>query len=259
VPVTLTSDESVATVRMQWPEVRNALDASRARELREKIQAAVELDGCRAIIIAGSGKAFCSGGDLRFFAEQSRGPAERLQELISSVYQPLIKAILNSPVPVLAAVDGAAIGLGMDLALACDSCFVGPDGGLMQGWAKVGLIPGAGGLLFLRRTLSPHEVWRQVVEQPRIDAAQAAVLGIAVDASDVGAERAALTWARKLTALPGQTIVGYRRLLAQLSAAADEHLRLASALQASLLTSAEFGEIARSRLGDAGSRKPGST
>jgi enoyl-CoA hydratase len=259
VPVTLTSDESVVTIRMQWPEVRNALDASRARELREAIQAAVDLGGCRAIIIVGSGKAFCSGGDLRFFAEQSLGPAERLQELISSVYQPLIKAILNSPVPVLAAVDGAAIGLGMDLALACDSCFVGPDGWFMQGWAKVGLIPGAGGLLFLRRALSPHEVWRQVVEQPRIDAVQAAVLGIAVDASDVGAERAALAWARKLAALPRQTMVGYRRLLAQLSAAADEHLQLASALQASLLTSAEFGEIAKSRLGDAGSRKLGST
>jgi enoyl-CoA hydratase/carnithine racemase len=259
VPVTLTHDESVATVRMQWPEVRNALDASRARELREKIQAAAELDGCRAIIIAGSGKAFCSGGDLRFFAEQSKGPAERLQELISSVYQPLIKAILNSPVPVLAAVDGAAIGLGMDLALACDSCFVGPDGWLMQGWAKVGLIPGAGGLLFLRRKLSSHEVWRQVVEQPRMDAAQAAAFGIAVDASDVGAERAALAWARNLAALPGPTIVGYRRLLAQLSAAADEHLQLASVVQASLLTSAEFGEIARARLGDAGGRKPGGT
>jgi enoyl-CoA hydratase/carnithine racemase len=259
VPVTLTSDEGVATVRMQWPEVRNALDASRARELREKIQAAAELHGCRAVIIASSGKAFCSGGDLRFFAEQSQGPAERLQELISSVYQPLIKAILNSPVPVLAAVDGAAIGLGMDLALACDSCFVGPDGWLMQGWAKVGLIPGAGGLLFLRRTLSPHEVWRQVVCQPRIDAAGAAALGIAADASDVGAERAALAWAGRLATLPGETIVGYRRLLAQLNAAADEHLQLASTLQASLLTSAEFREIARSRLGDTGGRKPGGT
>lgn len=258
-PVTLTSDESVAIVRMEWPEVRNALDAPRARELGDSIQAALEFDGCRAIIIAGSGKAFCSGGDLRFFAEQSRRPAERLQELISSVYQPLIKAILNSPVPVLAAVDGAAIGLGMDLALACDSCFVGPSGWLMQGWARVGLIPGAGGLLFARRTMSPHEVWRQVVEQPRIDAAQAAVLGIAVNASDAGAERAALAWARKLAALPGQTIVGYRRLLAQLSEAADEHLQLASMLQASLLTSAEFQEIARSRLGDVGRRKSGST
>jgi enoyl-CoA hydratase/carnithine racemase len=257
-PVTVTSHESFTVLRMDWPKVRNALDASRAQELHDSIQAALKLDGCRVIIIAGSGKAFCSGGDLRFFAEQSRAPAERLQELVRAVYQPLIRTILNSPLPVLAAVDGAAIGLGMDLALACDSCFVGPDGWLMQGWARAGLIPGAGGMLFLRRTLPPHEIWRQVVEQPRVDAAQAALLGIAVDASDIGAEHAALDWARKLAMLPEQTVTGYRRMLAQLSVA-DDHLQLASAVQASLLASAEFQATARSLLEDARRREAGRT
>src|ERR1700733_7202735 len=159
-PVATEWDEATAIVRMDWPEVRNSLDAKRAIELQECLLSVQRRPDCRAIVLAGAGTAFCAGGDLGFFMELMTEQKSHVERLIESIYQPLVTTILSSMVPVLAAVDGPAVGLGMDIAMACDLCLVGPKGWLAQGWSRVGLVPAAGGLLFLERIIPRHEIWK---------------------------------------------------------------------------------------------------
>src|SRR6202034_3400036 len=109
------------------------------------------------------------GGDLESFAELSAQTTVR--ELRSRIYgdvQALVRSLWSCPVPTFAAVDGPAIGLGFDLALACDGRFFGPAGYVQQGWARAGLIPGIGGIALLSRCGSDL-LWRLVADQPRLN------------------------------------------------------------------------------------------
>jgi enoyl-CoA hydratase/carnithine racemase len=239
----------IAVVRLDWPDDRNSLDASRAIELQEALAGAQHLADCRAVILAGAAQSFCSGGDLRFFLGVIDETEDYVRNLVASVYQPLVTSIVQSPVPVLAAVDGAAIGLGMDLALACDLCFVGSQGWFMQGWARVGLIPGAGGTLFLDRRLPRNEIWRLVVDQPRLGPQAIHALGLGVDTGDESAEEAARRFASRLERLPRETVTGYKRLLQGLAGDLTEHLDQAQMIQVGLLRSRAFGDSAREIMG----------
>jgi enoyl-CoA hydratase/carnithine racemase len=242
---TIEFDGQTAVVRMDWPDLRNSLDAPRAIELQEALTEAQNLDSCRALVLAGSPGSFCSGGDLRFFLNLAEESTDHLRNLIASVYQPLITAIVQSPVPVLAAVDGPAIGLGMDLALACDVCFVGPDGWLMQGWARAGLIPGAGGMFFLSQLLPKRDLWQLIVEQPRIDQQRAAELGLAVNCEQQSGEAASHAFVQRMIRMPSDAVTGYKRLVQGLAGGLAAHLEQAQALQAALLTSPAFAAGAR--------------
>jgi enoyl-CoA hydratase/carnithine racemase len=246
---TIEFDGRIAIVRLDWPDDRNSLDASRAIELQEALADAENLADCRAVILAGSARSFCSGGDLRFFLGVIEETEDYVRNVVASVYQPLVTSIVQSPLPVLAAVDGAAIGLGMDLALACDLCFVGSRGWFMQGWARVGLIPGAGGTLFLDRRLSREEIWRLVVDQPRLGPQAIHDLGLGVDTGDEPAEEAARRFATRLNQLPRETVTGYKRLLQGLTGGLTAHLDQAQMIQVGLLRSRAFGDSARAITG----------
>ena len=87
-----------------------------------------------------------------------QGP-DVVRDAVYGRFQRLPRTILSAPVPVFAAVDGPAVGLGMDLALMCDDRFIGPKGWLRQGWGALGLVPGTGGELLLRR-LAPNLIWQ---------------------------------------------------------------------------------------------------
>jgi len=100
-------------------------------------------------VLTGNG-AFCAGGNLRGAVERSDLDTSERRQMVYAAYQGVVRALVDCPVPTVAAVDGPAVGMGFDLALACDSRFVGPDGWCQQGWGRVGLVPGTGGELLLR-------------------------------------------------------------------------------------------------------------
>ena len=124
-----------AVVILDWPDQRNALGPDESRELSDAVGGAVTPGVC-GLVLTGNG-AFCAGGNLRGAVERSDlDPSERRQ-VVYAAYQGVVRALIDCPVPTVAAVDGPAVGMGFDLALACDSRFVGPDGWCQQGWGRV--------------------------------------------------------------------------------------------------------------------------
>src|ERR1700691_4465055 len=165
-----------ALVILDWPEKRNALGPEQAGELTAALRTAGEDPGVRGVVITGNG-AFCAGGDIRGMVARADMPPEERRALVYTAYQGLIRSVLELPVPTVAAVDGPAVGMGFDLALACDSRLIGPEGWCRQGWARLGLIPGTGGELLLRR-LTPAILWTLLERQPRIEGPLCATWGI---------------------------------------------------------------------------------
>ena len=116
--VAVAFEGDVAVVTIQRPERRNALDSATATAVRNAVDEASS--EARVIVLTGSGGAFCAGGDLEELQRWSDSPHEEIEEGLYRSFQGMIRSIRASAAVVIAAVDGAAVGAGMDLALACD-------------------------------------------------------------------------------------------------------------------------------------------
>jgi enoyl-CoA hydratase/carnithine racemase len=141
----------VAEIVLDWPEVRNALGPAEGAELRVALTRAACDPKVGAIVLSANGSAFCSGGKLPEIVELARGGPEAVRTAVYGEFQGVFRALQSSPVPVIAAVDGPAIGFGCDLALAANISFIGCAGWLAQGWMRAGLIPATGGTLYAMR------------------------------------------------------------------------------------------------------------
>lgn len=241
-PVTTEVDGGVAVVSLSWPEKRNSLSAPDAAELTEALHSAGEREDVTGIVLTGEG-AFCSGGDLRYFAQvSSELPVTEIRHAVYDTMQGVVRALAGVPVPTAAAIDGPAIGLGLDLALACDMRFVGPDGYLLQGWARAGLVPGVGGVGLLHR-IAPGLLWRLLAEQQPLGRERAVDLGLA-EAGTPDAVSAAIARLKALSRL-GRELLGHHVDLARLAAwPAQENFDRAADIQAGLIGSADFREFA---------------
>jgi 2-(1,2-epoxy-1,2-dihydrophenyl)acetyl-CoA isomerase len=238
--VSCTRDRQTAVVTLDWPEQRNALGPAEATELTAALAGLADADQVSAVVLTGNG-AFCAGGDLHAIRELAeQGPAA-VRESVYGVFQNLLRTLTALPVPLIAAVDGAAIGLGLDLALACDRRVIGPRGWLAQGWGQVGLIAGTGGVHLLSR-LSPGALWEMLGSTDRVTSARAEQLGLGSAAPD-GALNAALADAERLARIPREALLGYVELSrAPLRQSLEAHLQECLRLQVDLITAPVFLE-----------------
>jgi enoyl-CoA hydratase/carnithine racemase len=232
---------SAAVVVMDWPERRNALGPREA----EEVAAAVAHAGTHApaaVVLTGT-RAFCAGGDLRIFADLSaRDTPAEIEKHVYGRVQAMMRALRDCPVPTIAAVDGPAVGLGFDLALACDMRFIGPDGWFRQGWAGAGLIPGTGGLAFLTR-LAPGLSWRLIASQEKLTAARCVELGLG-EAALSGALSAATARAGALAAIDREVLGHYCRMERQLTWPDDAFFSKTARVQGGLIGSEQFRDLA---------------
>ena len=224
----------VAVVTLDWPERRNALDIDAMRALGEALRAEAARPGVAAVVLTGNG-AFCAGADLRrVVSRQSLSEDERRAD-VRNAAQALIWAVVDAPVPVLAAIDGPAVGLGFDLALACDERFVGREGWCMQGWGRIGAIPATGGELLLRLR-NPMLLWHLLADQPRVDGPTCERWGLGWAVEEETALDAALARGTALAELPLPALHAYVRLArSSIRAQLVEHLALCADEQPSLL------------------------
>lgn len=226
----------VALITIDRPEQRNALRAQDMLELTECLRRVADDEAVHAAVLTGNG-AFCAGADLGGLKDSvAGGPiGPRYYDRAHA----LVRSLLNVPVPTIAAVDGPAVGMGADLALACDSRLIGPGGWLRQGWAARGLIPGTGGLLFLRK-LSPAAVWHLLDGQPKVDGLRAERLGIG-EAVERASTDAALDRAGNFAAIPRQALEAYVRFSRRdVMRDLDEELAEIAPIQAALFNRPQF-------------------
>ena len=148
--------DHVVTLTMSQPEQRNPLTGNTAVE---EFLAAVDKistdPSARAVILTGEGPAFCAGGDIRKMKEQSFGDVNgmRIREDYRQGIQRLPLALFNLEVPVIAAVNGPAIGAGLDLACMCDMRIASEKARFAESFVKMGIVPGDGGAWLLPRVI----------------------------------------------------------------------------------------------------------
>jgi enoyl-CoA hydratase/carnithine racemase len=226
-------------IALDWPAVRNAVGPRECGELRSAFEMAAADSSVAVIVVSGTGTSFCAGGNLAEIMRLAAAEPSALRSTLYGEFQALFRTIRNSPVPILCAVDGPAIGFGCDLALAANVTFIGAQGWLAQGWIRAGLVPATGGTLYALRRAGEQALWRLVTAE-RVDGATAAAWGLGVDCDN--ARSAALEMAAAFAALPREPL----RALLQLSRIRDDEAHLSAALdyQTEFLRSAEFALLA---------------
>ncbi len=235
-------DGAVAVLRLNRPETLNALDAELVERLGSELARAAGDPGVRALVLTGSGGAFCSGADLKqALANLDSGVllAERL-----APFQACIRAIADAGQPVIAAVGGAAVGFGCDLALACDLRVLSVDGYLQEKFVGIGLMPDGGGTYHLPRLVGPGRALELLLLGEKIGAERALELGLAnrvVPSSDLMTEAVAL--ARRLAEGPPLALREIKLATrAALGATLEEALAREATGQARLLASQDLRE-----------------
>ncbi len=237
--VAVSRQGAAAIVKMQWPEQRNALGPDEASEVVRALHEAASDPEAVGVVLTGEG-AFCAGGNLKgAVTRQGMSPEER-RTIVYGAYQGLIRTLLELPLPTVAAVDGPAVGMGLDIALACDSRFVGPDGWLSQGWGRMSLVPATGGVLLLGLR-APNALWRMLEDQPRLDASAAEELGIAESSGSSTALERSIERLDKLSSMSRAALSAYAELGRDLLRRhLDEHLDTGLRHQLGLLADPEF-------------------
>jgi enoyl-CoA hydratase/carnithine racemase len=169
---------AVAVLSLNRPAALNALDAELVGALSRVLESAVGDPGVRTIVLTGTGGAFCSGADLKeALRDLDTGVAlgERL-----AAFQKNVRLIVGCDKPVIAAVDGAAVGFGADLALACDLRVMSERAYLQEKFVGIGLMPDGGGTFHLARLVGLGRALELLLLGERIEAARAVELGLAL-------------------------------------------------------------------------------
>ncbi|MEP4195819.1 MAG: enoyl-CoA hydratase-related protein [Aliishimia sp.] len=171
--IVVTEVDGVAKVMLNRPEKMNALTT----QMRAEIQHAVKAAGrtARVVLITGAGKAFCSGQDL---GDRANAANLDLERTLRDEYQPMLDAITNCPVPTVVAVNGPAAGAGANLALAADVVIATESAYFLQAFARIGLIPDAGGTYTMPRSMGMAKAMGAALFADKIHARQAEEWGL---------------------------------------------------------------------------------
>lgn len=205
------TDDGVVTLTFQRPAVHNALDWAAMDAFAAAVSRLAD-GGVSAVIVTGAGtESFCSGGDQRaLVGHTAREDGERLARTMGDA----LGALERLPVPVLAAVNGIALGGGAEVALACDLRFV--DAAVRFGLVhlRLGLIPGWGGGQRLARLVGPGRAARMLLEARPYGAEELESLGLADDVAPAGqALPAARAFAARVAQADPATVASVKRLL----------------------------------------------
>jgi 2-(1,2-epoxy-1,2-dihydrophenyl)acetyl-CoA isomerase len=175
----LTNQEGgVLTLTMNRPDVLNALNATLLGELGDELERAAADETVRCIVLTGAGRAFGSGQDLNDFATlyQSPGPIVVSEHL--SRYHRILLAIQHAPKPVIAAVQGVAAGASCNLALACDLRIAADNARFIEAFARIGLVPDAGGGYLLPRLVGLGKAMELAMLADEVSGPEAERLGM---------------------------------------------------------------------------------
>lgn len=217
-PVLFAVDRGVATITFNRPEAMNALDMATKEALLRAVERADDDAEVRAVVLAGTGRAFCVGQDLRDHVRQMSESLESTWRTVPEHYNPIAHTLATMPKPVVAAVNGVAAGAGASFAFACDFRIVADTAGFNLAFTAIGLCCDSGASWTLPRLVGLAKA-KELIMLPRtVPAQEALALGLATEVvhPDEVLDRA-LTLARRLADGPTVAYGAVRRALAHAS------------------------------------------
>jgi len=177
--VRLESQEGgVRLLTLADPERRNALGAAMGAELIAACTAVRDDPEARTLVVTGEGSAFCAGADLPALFGDADRPVTQTHALLQAYYRAFF-AVLELPIPTVAAVNGPAVGAGLNLAMACDVRIAGTDAAFGATFTRIGLHPGGGCTWFLVQALGASRALRTLLLGETLDAQRAVAWGLA--------------------------------------------------------------------------------
>jgi 2-(1,2-epoxy-1,2-dihydrophenyl)acetyl-CoA isomerase len=243
---TVTLDRRGAELRivLNRPDVMNAWDKQFGIDLLAAVQQAADDDEVRAVVITGAGRAFSSGADLRAGFDPTPEGHPDVQKALTERYHPIIATVRRMPKPVLAAVNGPAVGIGCSLALAADLIVARESAYFLLAFVNIGLVPDGGSSLLLPERVGLARAAEMAMLGERIGAKQALEWGLINRvAADDEFEGAVDALAARLAAGPTAAYAGAKRQFNEwLFARMDAQLELEASIQQQAAASGDFLE-----------------
>jgi 2-(1,2-epoxy-1,2-dihydrophenyl)acetyl-CoA isomerase len=231
-------------ITLNRPETMNAWNQQFGLDLRGAVEAAAADDEARAVVITGAGRGFSSGADLRAGFEPTESGVPNLHKVLTERYHPIITAIRRMPKPVVAAVNGPAVGIGLSLALAADLVIARESAYFLLAFVNIGLVPDGGSSLFVPERVGFTRASEMALLGERVTARQALEWGLINRvAADDDFETEVDALAQRLAAGPTRSYAGTKRQLnAWLYARMDEQLDLEADIQQESAETGDFAE-----------------
>lgn len=198
-PVIVETIGKVAVVELNRPEAMNAVDVPMRKALAEAFDDLARRSDISVVVLAASGRAFCSGADLKGAAANPDQSLRRTARTLAHDFQPLIETITRMDKPVIAAVNGAAVGIGLSLALSCDLLVMADNAFLLSPFVNIGLVPDGGAAWMLTRRIGYGRAFEVLAESQKLNAKRCLDWGVTnrVVAPEQLREEA-ITWATSL-------------------------------------------------------------
>ena len=232
-------DGTVLTITLNRPDSYNAFTRALHGALHAALQEAAD-PAVRAVVLTGAGKAFCAGQDIKEFQALPGSIRDALEE----TYHPNVRLLRSLEKPVIAAVNGAAAGAGLSLAVACDVRIASDAATFVPGFVGIGLVPDSGGTWFIHRLLGYARAFAWMTSNNRLSAEQALEWGLVSDvfpAEEFAARTAEV--AQRYAALPTRAVALTKRLFEQAQVNdLEQQLELEATLQDEAAGTADFRE-----------------
>lgn len=231
--------DDVARITLNRPDALNSFTSTMRAEIGHALTRATA--EARVIVLTGAGRGFCAGQDLG----QAKSAADiDLERVLRDEYEPILKLIEDSPVPIICAVNGAAAGAGANIALACDLVIAGRSARFLEAFARIGLMPDAGGTWHLPRKIGLARALGMCLLAEPVTAEQAAEWGLIWEVVDDDALMARVDeLAGRLASGPTMAYAAIRKSLRQsFDNSYQEQLTLEAKEQGLLGRSHDFGE-----------------
>ncbi len=227
--------DGVALITLRRPDVMNSLNTQMRAELLHAVQEAGAT--ARVAVLTGEGRAFSAGQDL---GDTGNLNDLNLERLLRDEYAPILRAIAEVPIPVIAAVNGVAAGAGANIALACDVVIATESASFMQAFSKIGLIPDAGGTYTLPRKVGFAKAMGLALFAEKLSAREADEMGLIWEAVDDASFEA--HWQARAKHLATGPTQAFARIKQALRASFDHDMEAQLTLEARLQ-----GEAGRTR------------
>jgi 2-(1,2-epoxy-1,2-dihydrophenyl)acetyl-CoA isomerase len=241
--IELSNDEGIAVLLLNQPASLNACTSSMLAELNTALGDLAADESVRAVVLSGKGRLFCAGANLK-----EEAPEGATRQLLES-YLPIFRHIASMEKPVIAAVNGGAVGVGLSLALSCDLVLMAEDAYLLSPFTRIGLVPDGGATWLLLRQLGYARAYEMAVSGEPVTAQRALELGLAnrlVPPDDL--LPAAVEWGREIVKSSAFALAQTKKLMRLAATSSYEDIFTAEARVQEECGKTEFFKQARREL-----------